>query len=348
MTRYDKDRAMITHEEEPFNAESPPKMLSQNFLADNNFFFSRNHGSIPNVDETNYRLKVDGMVDTPLELSMQDLREFPKREIIAVMQCAGNRREGLMEIAEIPGETPWGAGAIGNAGWAGVSLREVLLAAGIQDGARHAAFLGLDEVEGDGGDLNYGGSIPVGKALAPETLLAYEMNDEILPIEHGFPLRIVAPGYYGARSVKWLSRITLQEQPSDNHFQVNEYKLFAPGVTAETEGSHEGLMLGEMQVNAVICTQQDGASTESGRTSVRGYAVAGGGRRVERVDVSSDDGKSWIQAELLQGVDEPWAWTFWETDGYLTRGEHRIVARAVDSSAATQPSTAAEVWNFKG
>ena len=339
---------MIPHEEEPFNAESPPKMLNQNFLTDNNLFFSRNHGSIPNVDETNYRLKVDGMVDTPLALSMRDLREFPKREITAVMQCAGNRREGLMEVAEIPGETPWGAGAIGNARWVGVSLREVLLAAGFKDEARHAAFLGLDEVEGDGEDFNYGGSIPVGKALAPETLLAYEMNDEILPIEHGFPLRIVAPGYYGARSVKWLSRITLQEQPSDNHFQVNEYKLFAPGVTAETEGSHEGLMLGEIQVNAVICMPQDGASTESGRTSVRGYAVAGGGRRVERVDVSSDDGKSWIQADLLQGADEPWAWTFWEADLYLTPGEHRIVARAVDSSAATQPSTAAEVWNFKG
>ena len=349
MERFDKQPAMIVHEGQPFNAESPLGRLREDFLTPMDLFFSRNHGLIPEVDPDGYRLTVGGLVDSSLELSMEDLRGFPKKEITAVMQCAGNRRDGLIRVAPIPGETPWGAGAIGNARWAGVSLREVLLAAGVGDEARHAAFSGLDEVEGaDGESFDYGGSIPVEKALGPEVLLAYEMNGEILPLEHGFPLRVVAPGYYGARSVKWLSGITLKEAPSDNYFQTHEYKLFAPGVSAETVEFSEGLMLSEMQVNAVICEPPDGASLDAGLVYVRGYAVAGGGRRVERVDVSSDGGRSWVQADLLEGADDPWAWSFWEANLDLLSGEHRIVVRALDSSAGTQPATAAEVWNFKG
>lgn len=349
MERFDKQPAMIVHEGQPFNVESPLGRLRQNFLTPKDLFFSRNHGSIPEVNPDGYRLTVGGLVDSPLELSMEDLRGFPKKEVTAVMQCAGNRRDGLMRVARIPGETPWGAGAIGNARWVGASLREVLLAAGVGVEARHAAFVGLDEIEGANEEsFNYGGSIPVEKALGAEVLLAYEMNGEPLPLEHGFPLRVVAPGYYGARSVKWLSGITLQEAPSDNYFQAHEYKLFPPNATEETVDYSEGLMLGEMQVNAVICEPPDGSSSEAGPVSVRGYAVAGGGRRVERVDVSSDGGRSWVQVDLLEGADEPWAWCFWEANLDLLPGEHRIVVRALDSSAGTQPATAAEVWNFKG
>ena len=279
---------------------------------------------------------------------MEDLRERPRRELTAVMECAGNRRNGLMAVAPIPGETPWGAGAIGNARWAGVPLREVLLEARVGEGARHVAFAGLDEVEGDDGRFNYGGSIPLQKALDPEVLLVYEMNGEPLPREHGFPLRVVAPGYIGARSVKWLSRITLQDAPSDNHYQAREYKLFPPGATEETADPSEGMMLGELQVNAAICEPGDGARLTAGPVYVRGYAIAGGGRRVGRVDVSVDEGKTWVHADLKEGADEPWAWSLWEATLDLDPGEHRIVARALDSSAATQPATAAEVWNFKG
>jgi len=346
MKQPDKHPSMIVHERQPFNAETPLLRLRRSFLTPEDLFFSRNHGSIPEVDPDVYRLSVGGLVDGPLELSMENLRGLPKREVVAVMECAGNRRDGLTEVAPIPGETPWGAGAIGNAHWAGVPLREVLLEAGVGEGARHAAFAGLDEVEGDGGSFNYGGSIPLQKALGPEVLLAYEMNGEPLPREHGFPLRVVAPGYIGARSVKWLSRITLQENPSDNHFQVHEYKLFPPNVGEETADDSEGLMLGELQANAAICEPAEGEALGAGPVSVRGYAIAG--RRVERVDVSSDGGRTWVQADLREGADDPWAWTLWEARVELPPGEHRIVARALDSSGATQPATAAEVWNFKG
>ncbi len=348
MKQPDKHPSMIVHERQPFNAETPVVLLRRSFLTPEELFFSRNHGSIPEVDADAYRLSVGGLVDGQLELSMEDLRGLPKGEVTAFMECAGNRRDGLMEVAPIPGETPWGAGAIGNACWTGTPMREVLMQARVGKGARYAAFTGLDEIEGDGGSFNYGGSIPLQKALEPEVLLAYEMNGEPLAREHGFPLRVVAPGYIGARSVKWLSSISLQKEPSDNHFQTHEYKLFSPNVTEETADPSEGMMLGELQVNAAICEPEDGARLSAGQISVRGYAIAGGGRRVGRVDVSTDGGRTWSQTDLREGADDPWAWSLWEATLELGPGEHRIVARALDSSAATQPATAAEVWNFKG
>jgi sulfite oxidase len=184
--------------------------------------------------------------------------------------------------------------------------------------------------------------------LGPEVLLAYEMNGALLPREHGLPLRVVAPGYIGARSVKWLSGITLQGAPSDNHYQAREYKLFPPSATEETADPSEGMMLDELQVNVAICEPGDGVRLTAGPVSVRGYAIAGGGRRVGRVDVSTDGGRAWAQTALREGADDPWAWSLWEATLELGPGEHRIVARALDSSAATQPATAAEVWNFKG
>ncbi len=293
MTPFGKHPSAIVRDRQPFNAEPPLGRLRQSFETPRELFFSRNHGSIPEVDPDRYRLAVGGLVERPLELSMEELRGLPKVEVTAVLQCAGNRRDGLIEVAPIPGETPWGAGAIGNARWAGVPLREILLETGVGAGARHAAFVGLDEVEGEGGSINYGGSVPLEKALSPEVLLAYEMDGEPLPPEHGSPLRVVVPGYVGARSVKWISRVTLQEAPSDNRYQAREYKLFPPNVTEETADPSGGLMLGELQVDAVICEPGDGAELTAGAVAVRGYAIAGGGRNVERVDLSPDEGGTW-------------------------------------------------------
>ena len=217
MAPFGKHPKTIVRDERPFNAEPPLGVLRRDFVTPREVFFSRNHGSLPEVNPDGYRLSVGGLVERPLELSMKELRGLPKVEVTAAMECAGNRRDGLMEVAPIPGETPWGAGAIGNARWAGVPLREILRAAGVGTGARHAAF-SLDEVEGEGGSFPYGGSVPLEKASGPEVLLAYEMNGEPLPREYGFPLRVVAPCYYGARSLKWISSVTLLQNPSYNHF----------------------------------------------------------------------------------------------------------------------------------
>ena len=209
------------------------------------------------------------------------------------------------------------------------------------------AFAGLDEIE-EGWSPNYGGSIPLYKGMSPEVILAYEMNGDPLRPEHGFPLRVVVPGYIGARSVKWLSDIMLQDSPSNNYFQAHEYKLFPPYVIEETVDYTKGFALGEISLNAVVCSPSDGASVRAGSVLFRGYAVAGGGRTIERVDLSTDEGQSWIGADLTEGEGYSWAWRFWEATLELGPGQHRVVVRALDSAADTQPESAGSIWNFKG
>ncbi len=228
-------------------------------------------------------------------------------------------------------------------------MQNVLQAAGVKEEARHVAFTGLDEVEEEGQTINFGGSIPIDKGIGPDVLLAYEMNDEPLAPEHGFPLRAVVGGYIGARSVKWLSEITLQDTPSSNYFQKGSYKLFPPYVEEETDDSPEGMMLGEISVNCAICSPQEGDTLPAGSVLVQGYAMAGGKRTIERVDMSTDEGQTWVGANLSEeGADHPWTWRFWEAELELEPGQHRIVARALDSASDTQPEDPRGIWNLKG
>jgi len=196
----------------------------------------------------------------------------------------------------------------------------------------------------------FGGSIPLGRALHPDVLLADTMNGEPLPAAHGAPLRVVVPGYIGARSVKWVSRITLQEGPSDNYFQAKAYRLFPASITPETVVWENGMMLGESPVNSAICAPLDGERVPAGKTTVRGWAVAGGDRQVARVEVSNDGGTTWQGAELQNGAktEESRGWTFWTAPLDLGAGEHEILCRAFDTAAQTQPRETSEVWNFKG
>jgi sulfite oxidase len=332
----DRSHDLIVREAAPLNAEPPLTALSQYFVTPNKLFFIRNHGVVPNVDPVNYRLAVNGMVKASLSLTLDELRgKFPKRTTMATLLAA---------IQSIPG-VPWQAQAIGNATWGGVSLRDVLLAAEVVSEARHIAFTGLDGVQKADRRFGFGGSIPIGKALSHEVLLAYEMNGQPLPPDHGYPLRVVVPGYIGARSVKWVSSITVQTEPSANFFQANSYKLFPPQAQANTADWEQGLMLGELSVNAVICQPQEGETLPVGPMKVRGYAMAGG--QIERVDVSADEGHTWVIADLL-GESRPWTWRFWEAEIQLEYGSRHIIARAWDSAANTQPEDVRQIWNFKG
>jgi sulfite oxidase len=349
----DRHPRFLVRQESPLNGGPAPDVILDSFVTPNELFFVRNHGDIPQVDREAFRLTVDGLADQPLTLSLADLRRFPRVSAAATLQCAGNRRSELIGFAPIPGELPWGSEAISHAEWSGVRLRDVLAAAGPQAGARHAAFLGLDEAERHGHRFPFGGSIPLGKALHPEVLLADTMNGQPLPAAHGAPLRVVVPGYIGARSVKWVSRITLQEGPSDNYFQAKAYRLFPASTTPETVVWERGMMLGESPVNSAICAPLDGETVLGGKTTVRGWAVAGGDRQVARVEISTDGGRSWQGAALQNGAqnEESWGWTFWTAPldlAALGKGEHEIVCRAFDSAAQTQPRETSEVWNFKG
>jgi len=336
---------------EPYNGEAPLSLLVEHPETPADLFYVRNHAPVPEVDPEAFRLEVDGLVRRPLSLSLAKLgREFPQAEVPATLQCAGNRRDELVRVRPVPGETPWSAGAISHGRWRGVPLAAVLAAAGVYEGAAHVAFAGLDVVEKRGESFPYGGSIPLGRARAtdgsPPVLLAWELNGEPLTPAHGFPLRVVVPGYIGARSVKWLASIRVQEAPSDNYYQARAYKLFPHHVGPADADWSRGLMLGELSLTSAIGRPVDGEEVPAGATTVIGYAMAGGDRTVERVELSRDGGQSWTWCEHAPAP--PGAWTLWRAEIDLEPGDHELVCRAWDSAANTQPEAVAPLWNFKG
>jgi sulfite oxidase len=339
---------MRVHQTHPLNVGAPLELIRQAFVTPQDCFFVRNHGAVPRVNLHHYRLAVTGQVQVPLALSLDELRmHFPLSTIMATLQCAGHRRDELAAMQPIPREIPWGAEAIGNAVWRGVALHEVLLAAGVGPEVRHVAFLGLDALHKSGERSGFGSSIPIEKAMSAEVLLAFEMNGQPLSPRHGFPLRAVVPGYIGARSVKWLAGIVLQEEPSTNYYQARTYKLFPPHVRAESADGTQGQMLGALSLNAVIFRPSEGELLKAGPICIQGYAVAGEGQQIERVELSSDGGATWTHATLLE-PPQSWTWCFWEVTVPLGPGAHELIVRAWDSAGCTQPEDVRQVWNWKG
>jgi sulfite oxidase len=172
------------------------------------------------------------------------------------------------------------------------------------------------------------------------------MNGRPLPPAHGYPLRVVVPGYIGARSVKWLATITVQSQPSANYFQARTYRLYPSRVRSESTPEH-GFSLGETPVNSVICQPGEGAAVTGPRVRARGYALTGGTREIERVEVSLDRGTTFATARLL-GDGQAGAWRLWEAELELGPGPYELAVRAWDSAASTQPESAEGIWNLKG
>jgi sulfite oxidase len=343
MGRFGKRDDLVVHGEEPFNAETGLGSLTDS-VTDTAAFYVRGHGAVPEVDNDAWRLHVSGLVERELTLSLETLREaFRERSVTATLQCAGNRRAGLIAIRDIPGEAPWGPGATGTAIWTGVALADVLALAGPLADASDVGFEGADECPEAKPVQRFGGSIPLDKARRLEVLLAWAMNGEPLAPVHGAPLRVVVPGYIGARSVKWLERIELRCEPWPGYFQHVVYRL----VPADgTPGPGVGMPLGLVALNSDVLSPRDGATLTAGPVDVCGYAFAGGDRHVARVDVSID-GESWTQAELLEDLGR-WAWRQWRITLDLAPGEHEVLVRAWDSSAATQPEDEAALWNPKG
>jgi sulfite oxidase len=343
--RYGKRSDLIVHEQEPLNAETPRAALAAGPLTATDAFYVRDHGPVPEIDPAAWRLHIHGLVERELDLSLETLREaFREREVIATLQCAGNRRQGLLAIRDIPGEAPWGPGATGTAMWTGVSLGDVLALAGPLEEGAHVGFVGVDISPGSDPVQPFAGSIPLDKACRPEVLLAWGMNGELLPPVHGAPLRVVVPGYIGARSVKWVERIEVRSTPWDGYFQHVVYRLVPQD---RRPGPGVGIPLGLVALNADVLSPANGATVAAGPVEVRGYAFAGGERHVARVDVSLDGGVRWSQAELLDDLGR-WAWRQWQITLQLPPGEHEIMVRAWDSSAATQPEDEAALWNPKG
>ncbi len=338
---------LIVHSTTPYNAEPRLERLRAHIVTDAADFYVRSHGDVPEIDIATFRLQVVGRAGVALSLSMDDLRTmFREHTVEAVMQCAGNRRADLHNHRPVSGD-PWAPGAIGNARWTGVRLADVLAAVGVQaDPALHVAFSSWDECEVDGKTFRYGASIPMSKATAPEVLLAYAMNGVPLTPQHGYPLRVVVPGFAGVRSPKWLAAIEVRETPSDTPIQAEDYKMLPPDITSPADIDWtRGVTINELPINSAICEPAPNATFKTGALTMRGYAVATA-RAITRVDVSSDGGTTWIQAKLEDAA--PWSWTFWSADLTLAPGPHDLVVRAWDAAGQTQPGAPDDTWNVKG
>jgi DMSO/TMAO reductase YedYZ molybdopterin-dependent catalytic subunit len=313
----------------PENSETPLESV-RSWVTPNRLFFVRNHFAVPALDLADWRLRVEGCVAGPAEWTWDQLTALPERTVFATVECAGNGRSFLRERA--PG-VQWGAGAIGHAEWTGVPLRLVLERARLKPGAVEVLFEGWDQgAESDHPEpMHFARSLPLEKALHPDTLLAFRMNGEMLEPSHGFPLRLFVPGWYGVASVKWLRRIEVLDRPFHGYYQSVKYTYQRP-----TPRGPETAIIGPMAVKSEIIRPADGATLGLGTNRLFGVAWAGE-EAVAGVEVSTDGGRTWTQAELI-GPRAPYSWTLWE---YLWEvaeaGEYSLLARATSASGQVQP-----------
>lgn len=345
---WNKRDDTVVHEVDPYNAEPTRAAVAGAMCTPLDTFYSRNHGPVPAIDPKAWRVTVDGLVEHPLQLDLDRLRsEFDTRVVTATLQCAGARRADLIAIRDIPGEAPWGPCATSTARWTGVALADVLAAAGLQDAAAHVEFEAPDLSTAPSPPAPYGSSITRRKATSPEVLLAWAMNGQPLPAVHGGPVRVVVPGWIGARSVKWVEHITARTTPSQNYFQQAVYRLLPADADPESSDPQQFPSLSSVALNSDTLVPSPGSTVAPGRLEVSGYAYAGDDRAVVRVDVSLDGGGTWQQAQLEQDAGE-WAWCLWHTAVEVEPGSATITVRAWDSTGAAQPDSAAALWNPKG
>ena len=321
---------LVVHRADPLNAETPLGVLPGGAVVPSDRFYVRNHFGIPALDAATWRLVAGGLARQPLSLSLGDLRSMPSRTVVVTLECAGNGRSGLDPPA--PGEQ-WGLGAVGAAAWTGVPLTEVLARAAPRAGAREVVFRGADRgrVEGRAEPVHFERSLPISRLGSAGALLAYAMNGQPLPPAHGYPLRLIVPGWYGVASVKWLTGIELTDRAFDGHFQADRYHIGGEPLTLQA-------------VRSLITELRPGDTAVPGEVVVRGLAWSGAAP-ITQVQVSLG-GQPWQQATLTD-PGHPHGWYSWELPARLEApGGITVRARATDAAGRTQPSQPA--WNPLG
>jgi DMSO/TMAO reductase YedYZ molybdopterin-dependent catalytic subunit len=328
---------LVVHQAESLNCETPPALLGGE-VTPTAQFYRRSHFPIPVLDESAWRLEVRGMVQRPLSLSLHELTQMPAETALVTLECAGNGR--TLFRPQTPG-VQWGFGAAGTAEWTGPRLADVLARAGVKPDACEVVFGGADRgmVDGMAHPIRFERSMPVRDAMEAGALLAYAMNGQPLPARHGYPLRLVVPGWYAVASVKWLTDIRVVAEPFRGFFQDTHYVY---------EWDRGGISVREpvrlLQVRAVITRPAAGQELVGGAVAVRGVAWSGAAP-VTRVEVSVADGP-WQKARLV-GVPATGGWQRWEfLASGLPPGETRIRARASDLAGRVQPEQ--PEWNRLG
>lgn len=343
------------HNLTPCNSEVPSKYLLDNYITPNNFWYIRNHNPVPIVDVNKFNLNIN-FQEKNFSLTLDQIKKLKPTKIISTIQCGGNRRSELNKLEKTSG-TPWGIGAISTAEWKGVLLKDLLNHLGFttekinKNKVKHIHFEGIDGVRS---------SIPLEKVISNDgdVLLAFEMNGEILPRDHGFPLRVIVPGNVGIRNIKWLKKITLSGEEVDGPWQKSvAYKLIPNYIKNLNEINLEDIPpIQETPVQSCITDLNLLEINDKDKyIEIKGFAYSGGGRGINRVDVSIDDGKTWRIAELKRGQEQEynraWAWTFWELKIHITEIKQKklkVICKAIDSSLNIQPEKIEYAWNIRG
>ncbi|CAG8643720.1 1355_t:CDS:2, partial [Cetraspora pellucida] len=360
----------------PFNAESPLSLLmDQGFITPVPLHYVRNHGPVPKLHWDIHRLVVDGLVSNPLNLSMNDIENLPYKEFPVTLVCAGNRRKEQNMIKQSIGFN-WGPAATSCAIWKGVPLNYILKLAGVNlndcvNGPRYVCFSGVDKLPNG----YYGTSLPLEWSLNDinDVILAYEMNGERLTPDHGYPLRVIIPGCIGGRMVKWLSKITISNKESDSHYHYHDNRVLPPEFDAERATKEKAwynpnYIINYLNINSVITSPAHNeyiplsSFFNNQMYTLKGYAYTGGGHKITRVEVSLDNGKTWLLSKLdqpelvhpavlkrrINPIPRYWCWSFWSLIipfHSLIRCEE-ISVRAWDSTQNTQPRN--PTWNVMG
>jgi DMSO/TMAO reductase YedYZ molybdopterin-dependent catalytic subunit len=324
---------LIVREEEPLNLEMPFSTLSS-FTTPNESFYVRCHFPIPEITASEWRLKVEGEVETPFELGYDELLAMESRTIAATLECAGNNR--IFLEPKVKG-VQWELGAVGNASWTGVPLSAVLARAKVKSDALEVILEGADEGEVDktpspSGKISFSRSLPLGKAY-DDVLLAYEMNGEKLTAAHGFPLRAIVPGWYAMASVKWLRRLIVTAKPFNGYYQSLDYSFW------DRRGPLPTLApLTEQQIKAEIAQPGNGGTVPAATTVKVHGAAWSCDADITKVEISTDFGATWQEAQLMDSSVKN-AWRLWQYDWRTPPkpGKQTLLARATDSRGRVQP-----------
>ena len=296
--------------------------------------YTLSHFDIPDWDEKTYRLKIG-----PREFSLAELRSLPQKTLPVTLECAGNGRAGF--TPRYP-SMPWRHGGVGTAEWTGVSLQDVFREIPVEKQIREIAFLGADRGYDSGVEHNFGRSLPLEEAMQPDVLLAWAMNGQPLAPQHGAPLRLVVPGWFGMASVKWLARIELLERPFDGYQQTVGYRY-------TKQRGEPGTPVRHARVKSLIAPPgipdwyTGRRLVAEGSVAIEGRAWSGAGVAVTRVELGIDG--EWRPAEL-EPSRERYAWQRWRARWEAAPGEHELACRASDAAGATQPLE--PDWNVGG
>eukprot|EP01025_Chloroclados_australasicus_P043903 TRINITY_DN4713_c0_g2_i1.p2 TRINITY_DN4713_c0_g2~~TRINITY_DN4713_c0_g2_i1.p2 ORF type:complete len:856 (+),score=123.10 TRINITY_DN4713_c0_g2_i1:117-2684(+) len=340
----------------PFNSEPPHlDLMAEGFITPTSLHFVRNHGAVPQLTWEGHRVQVNGLVDKKLSLSMDEIAKMETITRSVTLVCCGNRRKEVNMLSKSKGFS-WGPSATSTNNWTGVPLRTVLLLAGVKKPYenRWVCFCGPKGELPAGEDGSYGTSMTLAYAMDPanDVMLAYIQNGRYLHPDHGFPVRMLIPGWIGGRMIKWLSEITVTDHESTNYYHYYDNKILPPFVDAE-RAEKEGwwfkpeFILYDLNINSTISRPAHDELITLGQNEtyrMEGYAYSGGGRKINRVEVTVDGGKTWKLCDL-HITEQPndygkyWCWCFWsleiKTLDLLTAPN--VMCRAYDYSQNTQP-----------